>query len=54
VASRLEGLCGKLSRRTVTSAAFARLASSGLASLGTFDLKGIGAPEEAFGLEELP
>jgi adenylate cyclase len=54
LASRLEGLCGRLGRQTVTSASFARHADSGLASLGSFDLKGIGAPEEAFGLDEPP
>ncbi len=47
--SRLEGLCGKLARRTVTSSAFAALAGDGLAPLGTFDLKGIAEPQPVFG-----
>ncbi len=52
LASRLEGLCGRLGRQTVTSEAFARLAGSGLESLGEFELKGLEAPVKAFGLPE--
>lgn len=48
LASRLEGLCGKLDRPTVASAHFAAQAGPGLVSLGPFDLKGIAASEEAF------
>jgi adenylate cyclase len=51
LASRLEGLCGKLDVPTVTSAHFAAHAGSGLVSLGHFDLKGIAATQEAFGTE---
>jgi adenylate cyclase len=55
LASRLEGLCGKLDRATILSSYVAAHASDGLVSLGTFDLKGIDIPIEVFGLDhELP
>jgi adenylate cyclase len=47
--SRLEGLCARLGKRTVASRAFAELAGDGLVQLGAFELKGIAAPEIAFG-----
>lgn len=49
LASRLEGLCARLARPTVASAAFAEHGGAGLVSLGRFELKGIDAPQEVFG-----
>lgn len=48
LASRLEGLCGRLDRPTVTSAHFANQVSAGLVSLGDFALKGIQTPQTVF------
>jgi adenylate cyclase len=50
--SRLEGLCAKLSHRVITSAEFARCAESGLASLGSAELKGVSGSQEVFGIGE--
>ncbi len=49
LASRLEGLTGKLDRPLVVSAEFARAAQRRMVSLGHFELKGVDRPEEAFG-----
>ncbi len=46
VASRLEGLTGKLRRPLVASEEFARLASMPMISLGQFDLKGVATAQE--------
>lgn len=50
VASRIEGLCGKLGRRVLTSSALAEHIEDGLVSLGSFELKGITQPQELFGV----
>ena len=50
-ASRLEGLCSKLSRRVVASAEFARCAG-GLGPLGSATLKGVDGPQDVFGIDE--
>jgi adenylate cyclase len=50
LASRIEGLCGKLGRRTLTSSAVASLAADEVERLGTFDLKGISEPQDVFGV----
>lgn len=46
VAARLEGLTGKLERPLVVSADFAKLASRAMASLGSFELKGVTGTQE--------
>jgi len=51
-ASRLEGACARLSRRVVTSAAFAACAPGDLVPLGAVELKGLSAPQELFGIDE--
>jgi len=51
-ASRLEGVCTKLSRRLVASSEFAQNADAGLVSLGPTELKGVSGPREVFGLDE--
>ena len=52
VASRLEGLTTRLGRPVVVSAAFAALTKRPMAALGTFELKGVAAPQAVFGPEE--
>ena len=51
LASRLEGLCGRLGRRTIASERFADHVG-GLVALGTFELKGVG-PAVAYGEAEV-
>jgi adenylate cyclase len=48
LASRLEGLTGKLDRDVVVSAEFARHTTRPLESLGHFDFKGVPGKQEAF------
>ena len=48
LASRLEGLTGKLGRNVVLSRDFARLTTRGVESLGPFNLKGVAEAEEVF------
>lgn len=50
LASRLEGLCGKLGVRTVASEAVAELAPENLTDLGIFEFKGIVGERRAFAL----
>lgn len=51
LASRLEGLTGKLKRRIIVSAEFRQLMSAPLVSLGSFELKGVPGTVEAFAPE---
>jgi adenylate cyclase len=48
VASRLEGLTGKVDRPVVVSADIARLTARATTPLGAFELKGVPAPEAVF------
>lgn len=48
LAARLEGLTGKLHRDVVLSAEFARHTTRPLEPLGTFELKGVPGPQQAF------
>lgn len=48
LASRLEGLTGKLEERVIVSSDFAGLSTRPARSLGRFELKGVPAPVEAF------
>ncbi|MDB4998355.1 MAG: Adenylate cyclase [Myxococcaceae bacterium] len=50
--SRLEGLTGKLERPLVVSQELARLTASGTVSLGAFELKGVAAPQDVFGMPD--
>jgi adenylate cyclase len=50
--SRLEALTGKLERPLVVSQELARLTASSTVSLGTFELKGVAAPQEVFGMPD--
>jgi len=52
VASRLEGLTGQLGRPVVVSPEFAALTKRPMASLGTFELKGVTVPQPVFAPEE--
>ena len=54
LASRLEGLTGKLGRDVVLSQDFARLTTRAVESLGPFDLKGVADPEEVFAPKSAP
>jgi adenylate cyclase len=54
LASRLEGLTGKLERPVVVSAEIARLTTRRLAELGTFKLKGVRLPQPVFAPTEEP
>ena len=54
LASRLEGLAGKLDSPLIISHEFAQLTAEPVRSLGTFDLKGLPEPVEAFTVEEWP
>lgn len=49
-AARLEGLCGTLDRSLLMSAPFARHCGAKAESLGHFDLRGVSAEWEVFGL----
>jgi adenylate cyclase len=51
-ASRLEGLCAKLSRRVIASADFARCLDLDLDPLGSAELKGVSGTHEVFGIAE--
>ena len=51
LAARLEGLTSKLERSLVVSAEFARVSQRSYLSLGPFDLKGVGDPQEVFAPE---
>jgi adenylate cyclase len=51
-ASRLEGLCAKLSRRVVASNDFAACIEGGLVPLGAMTLKGVDGAQEVFGADE--
>ena len=51
--SRLEGLCSKLSRQVIASSEFAQCLPGELRSLGMAELKGVSAPQEVFGFDEL-
>lgn len=48
LASRLEGLTGKLGRSVVLSHDFSRLTTRAVVPIGTFELKGVAEPEEVF------
>jgi adenylate cyclase len=48
VASRLEGLTSRLKRAVVVSEAFAKLTSWPMEGIGSFELKGVSAPENVF------
>lgn len=50
--SRIEGLCSRLDRPVLTSAAFAALCPGRLASLGWHPVKGLSEPVEVYGLVE--
>ncbi len=50
LASRIEGLCGKLERRLVLSPDFAAKVDTELQTLGSFELKGIPGAIEVFGV----
>src|SRR4029077_14747738 len=50
VASRLEGLTGKLGRRVVLSSELARHARVPVVDLGEFELKGVPGSQRVFGL----
>lgn len=51
--SRLEGLCGRLGKRTITSETFANnLEKEDLAYLGEYELKGFSKPQKIFSLYE--
>jgi class 3 adenylate cyclase len=50
--SRLEGLCKPLGRSVLVSGALAAESDTPLASLGTFELRGIAAPCSVYALEE--
>jgi adenylate cyclase len=50
LASRIEGLCGKLGRPTLASADLAALAGRGLSPVGTYELKGLPGEHVVFGL----
>ncbi len=52
LASRLEGLCGRLGRRLIVSADFAARLDTQFETLGQFELKGIPGVVEALGLPE--
>jgi len=53
LASRLEGLCGRLGKRTLTSETFANyLEEEDLAFLGEYELKGFSKPQRIFSLNE--
>ena len=51
-ASRLEGVCAKLSRRVIASAEFAQGVKGELKALGSTELKGVTGSHEVFGIEE--
>jgi class 3 adenylate cyclase len=51
-ASRLEGVCGKLSRRVIVSADFAACVAQTLVSLGEIELKGVSVAQAVFGVDE--
>lgn len=48
LAARLEGICGQLGVPVIASAAFAERCPDAVTPAGVFELKGIGAPVEAF------
>lgn len=52
MASRLEGVCGKLSRRVIASADFAACVGADVARLGAVELKGLKSAQDVFGIDE--
>jgi adenylate cyclase len=50
--SRLEGLTGRLERPLVVSADLAHLTARRTVSLGTFEVKGVAAPQEVFAMPD--
>jgi adenylate cyclase len=54
VASRLEGLTGRIERPVVVSAEVAKLTKRRLVPIGAFELKGVAGAQEVFAPEEAP
>ena len=52
MASRLEGVCGKLGLRVIASAEFAARARDGLSPAGEVELKGLSGKQTVFGLAD--
>jgi adenylate cyclase len=52
LASRLEGLTARVDRPVVMSAAFAALTRHPVVAVGTFELKGVAAPETVYACAE--